>query len=83
MPKTYKPRSLRQKEKTQEEAWVICVSEKVSESGATDGPFSTEIEALNTVPEYDNSHIVHFFKDGSHEITWLWIAANKEWRSAL
>lgn len=54
-----------------EEKWAVGIDDKQGGYGMIHGPFATELEALEIVGQ-DSSAIIHFLKDGSHKIAWLW-----------
>ena len=53
------------------ECWGVGLLKSPHEFGMTDGPFSTESEALEIIGD-ERSRIIHFLSDGSAETTWWW-----------
>ena len=71
----YIPTALRQgellKPEPRPEAWAIGLDHSHGSHGMTNGPFNTELEALETIGER-KARIVHFFPDGTEEVVWAW-----------
>jgi len=75
---SYTPSSLRETPpKERKEMWGIGIRHAPREIGMTDGPFETEVEALETIGER-KACIVHFCTDGTDEIVWYW--RKNQWR---
>jgi hypothetical protein len=53
------------------ERWGVGISDGKSGVGMTDGPFETELEALETVGQ-PGSEVYHFLPDGTCLVTWHW-----------
>lgn len=72
MPRTYVPKSLRVLDQVpRPEVWAIGIDRGEGSYGMTHGPFQTEEEALDTVPQLD-SVIVRFHPDGTQTFPWRW-----------
>jgi hypothetical protein len=54
-----------------EEQWAIGIEHSRGCFGMTEGPFKTELEALEIVGQA-KSRIIHFLPDGADVICWWW-----------
>jgi len=86
LPRKYKPKVLRKETVTPKRTrYAIAIEHKKDEFGFNHGPFKKLIEALEIVPEENNSVIFKLYSDGNSKIlykwkndTWVWYSHYKE-----